>query len=102
MTVNVGILIQTTTSSIDCVSRLGYLVLHATMTALKDGNASDNKGPMILSVLWALTGLTSVLVIARMYIRTSLLHNLGSDDWLITASLVCMCHARDTTANSSR
>ncbi|GLA36685.1 hypothetical protein AnigIFM63309_003008 [Aspergillus niger] len=58
------------------------------MTALKDGNASDNKGPMILSVLWALTGLTSVLVIARMYIRTSLLHNLGSDDWLITASLV--------------
>ncbi|EHA21329.1 hypothetical protein ASPNIDRAFT_135597 [Aspergillus niger ATCC 1015] len=58
------------------------------MAALKDGNASDNKGPMILSVLWALTGLTTVLVIARMYIRTSLLHNLGSDDWLITASLV--------------
>lgn len=72
------------------------------MAALKDGNASDNKGPMILSVLWALTGLTTVLVIARMYIRTSLLHNLGSDDWLITASLVCMCHARDTTANPSR
>ncbi|GFN20623.1 uncharacterized protein AtWU_10430 [Aspergillus tubingensis] len=58
------------------------------MASSEDGNASDNKGPMILSVLWALTGLTSVLVIARMYIRTSLLHNLGPDDWLITASLV--------------
>ncbi|GAQ47077.1 integral membrane protein [Aspergillus niger] len=58
------------------------------MASSEDGNASDNKGQMILSVLWALTGLTSVLVIARMYIRTSLLHNLGPDDWLITASLV--------------
>lgn len=57
---------------------------------------------MILSVLWALTGLTSVLVIARMYIRTSLLHNLGPDDWLITASLVCMYHAKDTTTNFNR
>ncbi|PWY67958.1 integral membrane protein [Aspergillus sclerotioniger CBS 115572] len=65
-----------------------------------DGNASDDKGPMILAVLWALTGLTTVLVIARMYIRSSLLHNLGADDWLIAASLTMgLIYCGITTAN---
>ncbi|RAL00135.1 uncharacterized protein BO80DRAFT_408880 [Aspergillus ibericus CBS 121593] len=70
------------------------------MTTTEHGNASDDKGPMILAVLWALTGLTTVLVIARMYIRTSLLHNLGADDWLIAASLTMgLIYCGITTAN---
>ncbi|OOF92077.1 hypothetical protein ASPCADRAFT_210489 [Aspergillus carbonarius ITEM 5010] len=70
------------------------------MPTTEDGNASDDKGPMILAVLWALTGLTTVLVIARMYIRSSLLHNLGADDWLIAASLTMgLVYCGITTAN---
>ncbi|GKZ26512.1 hypothetical protein AbraIFM66951_002593 [Aspergillus brasiliensis] len=70
------------------------------MGSSEQGNASDNKGPMILSVLWALTGLTSILVIARMYVRASLLHNCGPDDWLIMASLVMgIVYCAITTVN---
>ncbi|PYH88911.1 integral membrane protein [Aspergillus ellipticus CBS 707.79] len=66
----------------------------------EDGKASDDKGPLILAVLWSLTGLTTVLVIARMYIRNSLLHNLGADDWLITTSLIMgLVYCGITTAN---
>ncbi|RAH84306.1 hypothetical protein BO86DRAFT_442622 [Aspergillus japonicus CBS 114.51] len=50
--------------------------------------ASDDKGSTILIVLWPLTGLTTVVVTERMYIRAGLLHNLGVDDWLIVFSLL--------------
>ncbi|RAL08719.1 uncharacterized protein BO97DRAFT_472830 [Aspergillus homomorphus CBS 101889] len=49
---------------------------------------TDDKGPTILIVLWTLTGLTTVLVTARIYIRAGLLHNLGVDDWVIALSLL--------------
>ena len=51
-------------------------------------NLHDDKGPKILAVLWTLTGLTTVIVIARVYIRLKLLHNFGMDDYLIVASTV--------------
>lgn len=54
------------------------------MTVTED----DNRGPKILGVLWALTGLTTFIVAARMFIRKKLLHNFGSDDWLIAVSMV--------------
>lgn len=51
-------------------------------------NLHDDKGPKILAVLWTLTGLTTVMVIARVYIRLKLLRNFGMDDYLIVASMV--------------
>lgn len=54
------------------------------MTVTED----DNRGPKILGVLWALTGLTTFIVAARMVIRGKLLKNFGPDDWLIAASMV--------------
>ncbi|PYI23476.1 hypothetical protein BO99DRAFT_419097 [Aspergillus violaceofuscus CBS 115571] len=50
--------------------------------------ASDDKGSTKLIVLWTLTGLITVVVTGRMYIRAGLLHNLGVDDWLIVFSLL--------------
>lgn len=56
--------------------------------AVQAGHPSDDKGPKILTVLWVLTGLTTVIVTARMYIRIILLRNIGIDDYLIAVSLV--------------
>lgn len=51
------------------------------MAGIKD--VSDNRGPEILAVVWTLTGLTTIMVVARIYIRSALLRNLGLDDYLI-------------------
>lgn len=52
------------------------------------GSPSDDKGPRILSILWALTGFTTVVVATRIYIRCALLRKVGIDDYLIVFSLV--------------
>ncbi|EAU36889.1 predicted protein [Aspergillus terreus NIH2624] len=52
-----------------------------------DGKPTDDKGPKILAVLWTLTAITTVIVVARMYIRSCLLRNVGADDYLICVSL---------------
>ncbi|KAJ5551456.1 hypothetical protein N7535_000594, partial [Penicillium sp. DV-2018c] len=49
-------------------------------------NLHDDKGPAILAVLWALTGFTTIMVIARVYIRLAVLRNFGVDDYLIVVS----------------
>lgn len=51
-------------------------------------NLHDDKGPKILAVLWTLTGLTTIMVIARVSIRLKLLRNFGMDDYLIVVSMV--------------
>ncbi|KAJ5131068.1 uncharacterized protein N7515_007107 [Penicillium bovifimosum] len=51
-------------------------------------NLYDDKGPKILAVLWTLTGLTTIIVIARVYIRLALLRNFGVDDYLIVVSTI--------------
>ena len=50
----------------------------------------ENRGPKILGVLWGLTALTTLVVVARIFIRTRMLKNFGSDDWLIALSMVSM------------
>lgn len=49
---------------------------------------SQDKGPKILAVLWSLTLLTFVIVLARMFIRIRMLRNFGSDDYLIVVSMI--------------
>lgn len=56
--------------------------------AVTKENMHDNKGPKILSVLWILTALTTLIVAARIYIRLRILKNFGVDDYLIVVSMV--------------
>lgn len=56
--------------------------------AVTEKNMNDDKGPKILSVLWVLTALTTVMVVARIYIRLRMLKSFGVDDYLIVASMV--------------
>ncbi|KAJ5163102.1 uncharacterized protein N7500_004932 [Penicillium coprophilum] len=51
-------------------------------------NLHDDKGPKILAVLWTLTGLTAIMVVARVYIRLKVLRNFGMDDYLIVLSMI--------------
>ncbi|KAL3458364.1 hypothetical protein BJX64DRAFT_292285 [Aspergillus heterothallicus] len=72
------------------------------MEAPHRGHPSDDKGPKILAVLWGLTGFTTIIVAARMYIRGRMLRNVGVDDWLICFSLFMgLVYCAITTANIS-
>lgn len=53
---------------------------------------SQTKGPKIIGVFWVMAGLTLVMVVSRLYIRAGVLRNMGSDDWLIAASMVSSIH----------
>ncbi|PWY70298.1 hypothetical protein BO94DRAFT_502324 [Aspergillus sclerotioniger CBS 115572] len=48
----------------------------------------ENKGPVLLAVMWTLTGLAMVMVLARLFIRTKIIHAVGLDDWLIGFSMI--------------
>lgn len=50
----------------------------------------ENKGPVLLAVMWTLTGLATVMVLARLFIRTKIIHAVGLDDWLIGFSMVSL------------
>lgn len=50
--------------------------------------ADQNKGPNILVPMWALTIVTLVMVVARIWIRSQVVKNMGPDDWLIMVSMV--------------
>lgn len=62
--------------------------LVSTKMALTKENVNDNKGPKILSVLWTLTALTTLIVAARIFIRVRMLKNFGVDDYLIVISMM--------------
>jgi hypothetical protein len=47
-----------------------------------------NHGPGILAVSWIECGLALVAVIARMYSRVEILHNIGWDDWTMLFTMV--------------
>ena len=48
----------------------------------------ETLGPMVLAVMWLFTGLASICVFARLYIRFHVLRNPGPDDWIIMLSIV--------------
>lgn len=58
---------------------------------MADSTANDQgggKGAEMMSVMWALTGVTTFIVVARLFIRQKVLRVLGLDDWLIALSMV--------------
>ncbi|EAW11090.1 uncharacterized protein ACLA_067270 [Aspergillus clavatus NRRL 1] len=70
------------------------------MEAPRNGSPSDDKGPRILAVLWSLTALTTIIVVARMYIRARIIRDIGADDYLIAVSLFMgLVYCAITTAN---
>lgn len=59
------------------------------MSGIKtDVDISEDKGPAILGVMWALTMITLIIVSTRIYIRVAIVKNFGIDDWLIVVSMV--------------
>lgn len=50
----------------------------------------ETLGPMVLAVMWLFTGLASICVFTRLYIRLHVLRNPGPDDWIIMLSIVSL------------
>lgn len=51
-------------------------------------SCSDNQGPEILVVSYALLSIAIVVICLRLYLRLGLRHGICSDDYTIVASLV--------------
>ncbi|PYH92256.1 hypothetical protein BO71DRAFT_451532 [Aspergillus ellipticus CBS 707.79] len=56
--------------------------------AMVDTTVHQDKGPLLLAVMWPLTGFATLMVATRLYIRAKIIRNLGLDDWLITLSIL--------------
>lgn len=56
--------------------------------SITDAPQTGNKGPEMMAVMWSMTTLAMLLVIARLCVRQRMLRNFGFDDWLIGASMV--------------
>lgn len=56
--------------------------------SMTDVAKTGDKGPEMMAVMWTMTALATLLVIARLCIRQRMLRNFGFDDWLIGASMV--------------
>lgn len=56
--------------------------------SMTDVAKTGDKGPKMMAVMWTMTALATLLVIARLCVRQRMLRNFGFDDWLIGASMV--------------
>ncbi|OAX82507.1 hypothetical protein ACJ72_03144 [Emergomyces africanus] len=54
---------------------------------MASGRDSENKGPLILVVVWVVTCLATIVVAARLYVRARIVRKIGQDDWLILISM---------------
>lgn len=52
-------------------------------------NNPETQGHSFLVVGIAMIALCAVVIGMRIYVRWKILHNMGTDDWLILVSLVC-------------
>jgi hypothetical protein len=49
---------------------------------------SLGRGPLIMGVTWALSGVCVLIVAARFYVRSSVNGKISSDDWFMLLALV--------------
>ncbi|OQE25982.1 hypothetical protein PENFLA_c007G07809 [Penicillium flavigenum] len=56
--------------------------------SMTDVAKTGDKGPEMMAVMWTMTALATLLVIARLCVRQRMLRNFGFDDWLIGASMI--------------
>ncbi|KAJ5593874.1 uncharacterized protein N7459_000082 [Penicillium hispanicum] len=62
-------------------------------------NINQDKGPKILAVLWTLTALATLTVVARIFIRLRMLKAFGIDDYLIILAIILgLAYCGTTTA----
>jgi hypothetical protein len=54
--------------------------------------SSENHGQQILEVAGCFTAAASIVVFARLYVRSVMKKTMGSDDWIISISLVSLVH----------
>lgn len=53
------------------------------------GYADENKGPLIIGVISALTGLTLLFVVGRVWSRFLSIGKLAIDDYIVIGCIVC-------------
>ncbi|EEH39130.2 hypothetical protein PAAG_01592 [Paracoccidioides lutzii Pb01] len=51
-------------------------------------NLQEDKGPLILVVIWTITPLAAILVASRLYVRAAIIRKVELDDWLILLSMI--------------
>ncbi|ODH46426.1 hypothetical protein GX48_07496 [Paracoccidioides brasiliensis] len=51
-------------------------------------NLQEDKGPLILVVIWTITPLAAFLVATRLYVRAAIIRKVELDDWLILLSMI--------------
>lgn len=56
---------------------------------LSEAYKAENKGPTTIAVCWAVSTLSTVFVLARVYTRARILNQLRSDDYFMIISQVC-------------
>ena len=49
----------------------------------------DDRGPTILALLYSGSAVAAAIVALRLWVRVKIIRNVGLDDWLVAASLVC-------------
>ncbi|KAK7421207.1 hypothetical protein QQX98_002337 [Neonectria punicea] len=54
-----------------------------------DAWAAEDKGPSTIAVCWAITALSTIFVIARIYVRLKVLGRLYSDDYYVIVAEIC-------------
>ncbi|KAK2736470.1 hypothetical protein FQN55_001647 [Onygenales sp. PD_40] len=66
----------------------------------RPGSPTDDKGPMLMAVMWSLTAVTILIVAARLTIRATIVRSVGLDDWLIVVGmLIGVAYVIVTTLN---
>lgn len=50
---------------------------------------NQTKGPRILGIFWSFFSVSVVMISLRLYIRARMLRNIGLDDYIIVAAMVC-------------
>jgi hypothetical protein len=61
---------------------------NTTVPVLTEGGHLENKGPLIVGICWAFTGLSTVFVAARIYVRGYILRKYQLDDFFTILSIV--------------
>lgn len=61
-----------------------------TLYANSSLSSQDNRGPLVLQLMWIIAAIAIIVVAARFYVRYAYLNKIRMDDWLMLTSLVCL------------
>ncbi|RAL62731.1 hypothetical protein DID88_004574 [Monilinia fructigena] len=71
-----------------------------TLYANSSLSPQDNRGPLVLQLMWIAASIAIIAVAARFYVRYTYLNKIRIDDWLMLTSLLCavLCTSLNTVA----